>query len=273
MKNMHKENSAFTLVELIVVVAVVALLAASWLPALARTRPQAQRITCANNLRQVGLAFRTWAAVNGGYLPMQLLGTQGGAASEVDTYSRAVTSSQATSHGACKIFLCLSNQLSTPKSLFCPAEYEIGYRQSATTFSGVGGGSGTVPYTNDLNVSYFVGVDASETSPRMLLTGDHNLGGNANPPTTAFLAALNTGTPKVSLGTNFIANQGPAWMDTMHAKQGNVGMADGSVEWFGRTNLQNALKSSGDTGRAQGSYVLATGVLSGGAGYNRVLLP
>ena len=132
---------------------------------------------------------------------------------------------------------------------------------------------GAIPYTNDLNISYFVGVDASETYPRMLLTGDHNLGGNANPPTTAYLAAPATGTPKVSLGTNFTANQGPAWMDNMHAKNGHVGMADGSVEWLSRLRLQEALKNSGDTGsRTSTKYPLGNGS-AGGANCNRILLP
>jgi prepilin-type N-terminal cleavage/methylation domain-containing protein/prepilin-type processing-associated H-X9-DG protein len=269
MRNIRKENTAFTLIELIVVIAIMATLSVCWLPALARTRPQAQRISCANNLKRVGLALRSWAAANGGYMPMNVPGSQGGAAENVG--SRSLTASQTTSRGVCKMFLCLSNELTTPRMLFCPAEYENGYRLAATTFSGVGSPT-NVPYTNDLNVGYFVGVDASETNPRMLLTGDHNLGGNANPPTAAFLAAPNTGTPFVSLGTNFNANQGPAFLDNMHAKQGNVGMADGSVEWFNRTNLQNALKTSGDRGRASGNYSLATGV-SGGAGCNRALLP
>ncbi|HOX57748.1 MAG TPA: prepilin-type N-terminal cleavage/methylation domain-containing protein [Candidatus Paceibacterota bacterium] len=270
MKNMRKENTAFTLVELIVVIAVVAVLAASLLPALARTRPQAQRIACSNNLKQVGLAFRTWAAANGGYMPMQVPGAQGGASGEL-TISRTLSASQVTSHGACKIFLCLSNELTTPRFLICPAEYESIYRQAATTFSGVGA-PGTVPYTNDLNVSYLVAADAMETMPRMLLTGDHNLGGNANPPTIPYLAAPNTGISKASLGTNFNANLGPAFMNNMHSKQGNVGLADGSVEWFGRTNLQNALKQSGDTGRAQGLFTLVAGAAAG-AGCNRILLP
>ena len=60
-------------------------------------------------------------------------------------------------------------------------------------------------------------------------------------------------------------------MDTMHSKQGNVGLADGSVEWFSRTNLQNALKSTGDTGRTAGSFVQASG--STGTGCNRIQLP
>ncbi len=269
---MPKPNHAFTLIELIVVVAVIAMLAVSVLPALAaRSRPQVLRITCSNNLKQVGLAFRTWAISHNGFMPMQVSGAQGGNAEDVQTYARTLGTTQAGSHGACKMFLCLSNELTTPKFLFCPAEYETSYRQMATTFSGVSA-PGTVPYTNDLNTSYFVGVDASEAYPRMLLTGDHNLGGNANPPTVAYLAAPSTGMPKVSLGTNFTANAGPAWMDNMHGKQGNVGMADGSVEWFGRTNLQDALKSSGDRGRVPLSYVLATGA-SAGAGCNRILLP
>jgi prepilin-type N-terminal cleavage/methylation domain-containing protein/prepilin-type processing-associated H-X9-DG protein len=271
MKNMRKENAAFTLIELIVVIAVVAVLAASWLPALARTRPQVQRITCADNLKRVGLAFRTWSAANGGYTPMTLPRSQGGNAEDVDTYARALGSTQAASHGACKMFLCLSNELTTPKFLFCPAEYESWMRQAATTFSGTGG-LGIVPYTNDLNVSYFVGVDESEVVPRMFLAGDHNLGGNANPPTTPFLSAPSSGTSKVWLGTNWNANQGAAFMDNMHAKQGNIGLADGSVEWLNRSRLQDALRNSGDRGRSPGSYVQAVGTVSG-SGSNRIMLP
>jgi prepilin-type processing-associated H-X9-DG protein len=270
MKDTRKEDTAFTLVELIVVIATVAIFAALALPALARTPYQVQRITCANNLKRAGLALRTWAAAHGGSMPMQISGSQGGAAEEL-LVSRALTSSQTTSRGACKVFLCLSNELTTPQFLFCPAEYEMAYRLQATTFSGVAT-PGNIPYTNDLNISYFVAADASELFPRMLLAGDHNLGGNANPPYTAFLAAPGSGNSKLSFGTNFVANMGPAFLDNMHAKQGNVAMADGSVEWFGRTNLQSALKNSGDRGRAPGVFVLGTGS-SAGAGCNRILLP
>jgi prepilin-type processing-associated H-X9-DG protein len=271
MKDTRKENTAFTLVELIVVIATVAIFAALALPALARTPYQVQRITCANNLKRTGLAFRTWAVDHGGNMPMQVPGSQGGAAEEL-TVSRVLSGSQITSRGAFKIFLCLSNELTTPQFLFCPAEYETAYRMPAMTFSGTSGGPGTVPYTNDFNISYTVAADASEVYPRMLLTGDHNLGGNANPPTTAFLAAPSAGTSKVCLGTNFNANMGPAFMNNMHGQQGNVGMADGSVEWFGRTNLQNALKKTGDLGRPQGLFPLAVGATAG-PGCNRILLP
>jgi prepilin-type N-terminal cleavage/methylation domain-containing protein/prepilin-type processing-associated H-X9-DG protein len=280
MKNMPKENGAFTLTELIVVIAIIVILAASLLPALARTRTQAQRISCANNLKQVGVGFRTFANDNNGNMPMTLAPILHGAADQVGV--RNVSNSQivrnvttgaysAGSQGVSMIFLCASNQLSTPKILFCPAEYESSVRQAATTFSGVQSGSNQVLYTNDLNVSYFVGVDAQQTYPRMFLAGDHNLGDNGNPPTTAFGTAPASGRFFVSLGTNISGNLGPAFMDNMHSKQGNVGMADGSVEWFSRSNLQNALKSTGDPGRPTGNFALASGAI--GTGCNRIQLP
>jgi prepilin-type N-terminal cleavage/methylation domain-containing protein/prepilin-type processing-associated H-X9-DG protein len=276
MKNTRKQNGAFTLIELIVVVALVAMLAASLLPALASTKPRAQHVTCTNNLKQVGLAFRTWAIDHSGNMPMQVSYAMGGDSDDVGfrvLFNTQKTSATGGSRGVSMMFLCLSNQLRMPKVLFCPAEYETSYRQMATTFAGTTGGSAqVVPFINDQNVSYFIGVDAQETYPRMLLTGDHNLGGNANPPSTPYLAFPSTGTPFVYLGTNFSVNAGPAWLNNMHAQRGNVGMADGSVEWFSRSELQDALRVSGDPGRTAGQFVRPAGV-TGGSGCNQIQLP
>jgi prepilin-type N-terminal cleavage/methylation domain-containing protein/prepilin-type processing-associated H-X9-DG protein len=270
MKNIYKQNRAFTLIELIVVIAMVAILVACMLPALAAARPKVQHLTCSNNLKQVGIAFRTWAISHNGNMPMQTPSALGGNA-DTDVGMRIVSSAQTSSRGVSKMFLTMSNELSAPMILFCPAEYESSYRQPATTFSRVPP-AGTVPYLNDLNCSYFIGVDAQETFPRMFLTGDHNLGGNGNPPTVPFLAAPSTGTPFVSLGTNFAFNMGPAWLDNMHAQHGNVGMADGSVEWFSRSELQDALRTTDYSGRTAGIFANATGVI-GTAGCNRIQLP
>jgi prepilin-type N-terminal cleavage/methylation domain-containing protein len=59
----------FTLIEVLVVVAIIALLVSILLPSLIRARAQARMVTCQSNMRQLGLAFLTYATENKGALP------------------------------------------------------------------------------------------------------------------------------------------------------------------------------------------------------------
>lgn len=93
---MHKK-SAFTLIELMVVVAILAILIAILLPVSIKAIEMAQRSTCANNLKSIGIAFNTYATDHKGEMPHHRpLPAANGSFAETPDFSAIVITQVAT---------------------------------------------------------------------------------------------------------------------------------------------------------------------------------
>ena len=207
----HK-SEAFTLLELTVVIFVVFVVV---LFVMSQTHPvhsKAQRISCINNLKQIGTAYRIWANDNVGLFPAEQSVGKGG-------WREILTNAN-------QGFLCwtnyvlMSNELGeSPKILICPSDQ----RQPADIFTNF----------SNTNLSYFVGVSSDDNYPQSILSGDRNLApGTAPSNDYGFSSKTGLGND-VAIQTN--SKSDPiCWSLKIHSYDpkgvGNILLGDGSAQ-------------------------------------------
>ena len=200
-------DRGLTLLEIFVILAVISVLGLLLVPALNRAKIRAQRITCNGYLKQIGLAYRVWEGDNKDLYPTQVAGTNGG------------TMDFITGPNAWRHFQVMSNELSTPLVLICPAESDR-TRAAATNFD----------FLRNSNISYFVGIDANDTNPQLILSGDRNI----------------TNGTLVKNGLLELTTHRPSgWTAEMHDGVGNLALSDGSVQQVSATGLRTAVTNTG----------------------------
>lgn len=204
---------AFTRVELLIVIAAGAMLAAVVWPALGNDAVRAQRAVCANNLHRIGQALASWAADHGELYPWLVYESEGGTRG-------SIYSDRSYSH-----FAALSNEVGTPSVFACPSDPS---KAMINTFAAF----------NDRGASYLIS-HPEMIDGRAILSGDPNLRPKA--VTTESCPIFDRARWMTRPNTN------AAWSLNIHVRRGHLLFNDGSVESTDDTRLRSILSPPGVT--------------------------
>lgn len=201
----NRQQRAFTAWDLLIVLVTAGLVVGVLLPMLSGIRLRSKRNVCLNNLKQIGLGFRMWASGSRETFSWQTSTKDGGTMD-------FIPSGLAYPH-----FQVISNDLAPaqPSVLICPDDKK---RRPAKDFASL----------QNTNLGYFLGLDADETRPQTILSGDRNLSTNGVAVTPGLLLL----TPADQVG----------WTKLLHKGMGNVGMADGSAQALSSAIWQQSLQ-------------------------------
>ena len=226
----NRRTHAFSLVEVMVVVAVIAIISAVFLSKHARDRDRARRISCIGSLKITSMGLRLFANDADGAYPFQFLSRP--------TNSMMFGSAFKTNDPGelWKLIQVAQNDIASARVPICPGDRPWRPADSFLT----AGLPGEFAHTNSrLNaLSYFLSPDADESDPSLILMGDRYL--TTDPETsserkTSFLF----GQQDVSSGASL--EKQVRWISTVHQGGGNAAFMDGSVQQLTTAKLREAI--------------------------------
>ena len=171
-------DRGFTLIELLVVIAIVAILAALLLPGLAAAKERSKGTACLSNLRQIGLAIRSYADDSSGNIPFGPKAPSFTSAFDLYPSTGAPTSLLSLSSGApVAMGLMLPYYLaSQPNVLFCPSSDQFVDAAAQLAQVGLGQSQCSYYYRHAGNTLLFDNPDSPFVPTHIKLD---NLGANA----------------------------------------------------------------------------------------------
>lgn len=196
---------ALTHVEVLAVLGACGTLVFAFLAAVTPEQPRrSQRINCVSNLKQIGLAMRMWANDNGDQFPWEV------------ALAKKGTLELADSPDVYRHFLAVSNELNSPKILACPTDTKV---TRVTDWPSLG----------NTNLSYFIGLDADESRPQSILSGDRNITG---------------GQFVTNRVMRFTKDSPASWGADLHEHEGNIALGDGSALQLTTPLLRKQIQST-----------------------------